>query len=219
MSSRSGEPSWSSVTSSPSPPSWSKSVSWHKADILKPSTYQPLLKDADAVVHSMGILLEADYKGVLQGKESVYRGLQRAFSNTKGGSQNPLERKQGEDLKPQEKDGQLTYELMNRDSGMAAIFLDAWNVVMLTSKFKPSLSPKNPPRRRSPPSSTSPPPEEPPSYHSATSPQSETRNLPSQPPFRPCAASSSDQAFCTTPPAHSPCPSQPLVSPAPSSTP
>lgn len=117
--SRSGEPTWSSVTSSPAAPPWSTSVSWQKADILKPATYKSLLKDADAVVHSMGILLEADYKGVLTGKESIWSGLSRAFSATKGGSQNPLERQEGEELKPQEKDGQLTYELMNRDSGTA----------------------------------------------------------------------------------------------------
>ncbi|KAI9800043.1 MAG: hypothetical protein M1833_003572 [Piccolia ochrophora] len=116
--SRSGEPTWSTVTASPDPPQWSTSVRWEKADILKPLNYQPLLKNADAVVHSMGILLEADYKGVLTGKESVVSGLQRAFSSTKGGSQNPLERKQGEALQPQEKDGQLTYELMNRDSAI-----------------------------------------------------------------------------------------------------
>lgn len=66
----------------------------------------------------MGILLEADYKGVLSGKESPVAGLQRAFSSTKGGSQNPLTRKRDEDLKPQEKDGQLTYELINRDSAI-----------------------------------------------------------------------------------------------------
>jgi len=66
----------------------------------------------------MGILLEADYKGVLQGKESIVSGLQRAFSATKGGSQNPLDRKDGEPFRPQEKDGQLTYELMNRDSAI-----------------------------------------------------------------------------------------------------
>lgn len=105
------------MTSSADPPPWSKNVAWEKADILKPSTYRPLLKDANAVIHSMGILLEADYKGVLQGRESAWSGLQRAFSTVKGGSQNPLERKEGEDLRPQEKDGQLTYELMNRDSG------------------------------------------------------------------------------------------------------
>ncbi|SLM41100.1 NAD(P)-binding domain [Lasallia pustulata] len=116
--SRSGEPVWSSVTSSPNPPPWSKSVSWQKADLLKPTTYKPILKDADAVVHTMGILLEADYKGVITGKESIWGGLSRAFSATKRGSQNPLERKEGEALEPQEKDGQLTYELMNRDSAI-----------------------------------------------------------------------------------------------------
>lgn len=68
----------------------------------------------------MGILLEADYKGVVQGREPIVNGLQRAFSSSKQGSQNPLERKEGEALQPKEKDGQLTYELMNRDSGMSA---------------------------------------------------------------------------------------------------
>jgi hypothetical protein len=66
----------------------------------------------------MGILLEADYKGVLSGKESPISGLKRAFSPSKAGSQNPLTRSVDEDLKPQEKDGQLTYELMNRDSAI-----------------------------------------------------------------------------------------------------
>ena len=115
--SRSGEPVWSSVTNSSTPPPWAKAVRWEKADILKPETYKPFLKGADAVIHSMGILLEADYKGVISGKESIRSGLARAFSATKQGSQNPLERREGEELKPQEKDGQLTYELMNRDSG------------------------------------------------------------------------------------------------------
>jgi len=77
-----------------------------------------MLNGADAVIHSMGILLEADYKGVVTGKESPWSGLSRAFSVTKGGSQNPLTRKEGEALEPQEKDGQLTYELMNRDSAI-----------------------------------------------------------------------------------------------------
>lgn len=66
----------------------------------------------------MGILLEADYKGVISGRESPISGLKRAFSTTKAGSQNPLTRNADEDLKPQEKDGQITYELMNRDSAI-----------------------------------------------------------------------------------------------------
>ncbi|OJJ44124.1 hypothetical protein ASPZODRAFT_72562 [Penicilliopsis zonata CBS 506.65] len=117
--SRSGEPRWDTLTSSPDRPSWASSVEWVKADILKPETYKPALKDATAVVHSMGILLEADYKGVVQGREPIISGLQRAFSTSKLGSQNPLQRGEGEALKPREADGQLTYELMNRDSAIA----------------------------------------------------------------------------------------------------
>lgn len=116
--SRSGEPTWSSVSSSPTPPAWSHKVTWERADILKPSTYAPLLKSADYVVHSMGILLEADYKGVISGRESPISGLSRAFSSSKAGSQNPLTRQPGEDLHSQERDGQITYELMNRDSAI-----------------------------------------------------------------------------------------------------
>jgi hypothetical protein len=118
--SRSGEPKWSSVTSSPTAPPWSTSVTWAKGDILKPSTYTSYLKSADAVVHTMGILLEADYKGVLSGKESIFSGLSRAFSPSKLGSAgNPLSREPGSELGRGEKDGQLTYELMNRDSAIA----------------------------------------------------------------------------------------------------
>lgn len=94
--------------------------------MLKPATYKSMLTDVDAVVHSMGILLEADYKGVITGKESIWNGLSRAFSATKAGSQNPLERKEGEPLIPQEKDGQLTYELMNRDTGNISSILIKW---------------------------------------------------------------------------------------------
>lgn len=71
----------------------------------------------------MGILLEADYKGVLQGKEPIWAGLQRAFSSSKLGSQNPLDEKDGTELAPQERDGQVTYELMNRDSGIVVLCL------------------------------------------------------------------------------------------------
>lgn len=105
------------MTSSAERPSWASSVEWAKADILKPESYKPFLSGATAVVHSMGILLEADYKGVVQGREPIVGGLQRAFSSSKQGSQNLLERREGEALESKERDGQLTYELMNRDSG------------------------------------------------------------------------------------------------------
>ena len=65
----------------------------------------------------MGILLEADYKGVVQGREPILSGLQKAFSASKPGSQDPLQRREGEPLEVKDRNGQFTYELMNRDSG------------------------------------------------------------------------------------------------------
>ncbi|KAL9052572.1 MAG: hypothetical protein Q9162_005320 [Coniocarpon cinnabarinum] len=125
--SRSGEPKWDSVTSSAAPPPWSTSVQWAKADILNPASYHSLLSSANAVVHSMGILFEADYKGVLTGQVNPITGLQRAFSSTKKGTQNPLSVDKDAQLTPQESDGQLTYEIMNRDSalGLARMANDA----------------------------------------------------------------------------------------------
>ena len=120
VSSRHGEPAWETVTSSTLPPRWAKSVEWAKADILQPSVWKPFLKDASAVIHSMGILLEADYKGILQGKGSIVGGLQTAFASSKLGSGNSLRRSKGQILETKEHDGQLTYELMNRDSGSIA---------------------------------------------------------------------------------------------------
>lgn len=69
------------------------------------------------MVHTMGILLEADYKGVLQGRESPIAGLRNAFQSRKAGSRgNPLEREAGEGVEVGG-DG-VTYELMNRDSAI-----------------------------------------------------------------------------------------------------
>ena len=127
--SRSGAPKWDAVTSSASPPSWAHKVTWERADILRPATYAPLLKGANYVVHTMGILLEADYKGVLQGRESPISGLQKAFSAARPqASSNPLERAtttgsgggdRNEDIRPPgESKEQLTYETMNRDSAI-----------------------------------------------------------------------------------------------------
>ncbi|KAK8115064.1 nad dependent epimerase dehydratase family protein [Apiospora kogelbergensis] len=119
--SRSGEPKWNAVTSSATPPVWAHKVTWERADILRPATYVPLLKGADYVIHSMGILLEADYKAVVSGQESPISGLSRAFSGAPRPG-NPLDRdvKEGthEDIRPPETKQQLTYENMNRDSAI-----------------------------------------------------------------------------------------------------
>ena len=75
----------------------------------------------------MGILFEADYKGVISGQVNPLTGLRRAFSSTKLGTQNPLAVDKDARLQSQELDGQLTYEIMNRDSavGLARAANDA----------------------------------------------------------------------------------------------
>jgi hypothetical protein len=95
-------------------------VAWERGDVLRPATYASLLKGADFVVHSMGILLEADYKGVLRGQESPLTGLRKAFASTPRPG-NPLDRgvkDSDDDIRPPETREQLTYENMNRDSAI-----------------------------------------------------------------------------------------------------
>lgn len=111
MDSRHGEPSWdtsaNSSTQAP-PPRWAKSVEWAKADLLEPGSYSHFLKDASAVVHTMGILLEADYKSIVRGKESPITGLQKIFG---------CQHKTAAEQKAALDNKQVTYGTMNRDSG------------------------------------------------------------------------------------------------------
>lgn len=116
--SRSGDPRWDTISASATPPSWAHKVSWERGDILRPATYAPLLNGADFVVHSMGILLEADYKGAISGKESPIAGLQKAFAPVRDRGVDPLAKGQGEDIKPPNPKDQFTYEIMNRDSAV-----------------------------------------------------------------------------------------------------
>jgi hypothetical protein len=106
-------------------------VTWHKANIFHPPSYTSLLSGADAVVHSMGILLEADYKRIVSGQESPLAGLARLFGSTSrpGYHRNPLEKESSSSSEASEpatadpskqegSGGTLTYELMNRDSAI-----------------------------------------------------------------------------------------------------
>ncbi|EWC46998.1 hypothetical protein DRE_03760 [Drechslerella stenobrocha 248] len=119
--SRSGEPDWKLSSQNGRRPDWAEGVTWVSADVFEPATYKPYLTSADAVVHSMGLLLEADYKDVLRGKENPISGLRRAFQNSGSPwpkSANPLDKMPGDDVgNTSESRQQLTYERMNRDSG------------------------------------------------------------------------------------------------------
>ncbi|PHH69528.1 hypothetical protein CDD82_7701 [Ophiocordyceps australis] len=118
--SRSGEPKWDTVSATPDPPAWAHQVSWERADMLRPVTYASLLRGADCVVHSMGILLELDYKGLVAGREPPLAALRSLFaSQTRDVGANPLERPPKEDIKPNDPKLQLSYEAMNRDSAIA----------------------------------------------------------------------------------------------------
>ncbi|KAF3309291.1 hypothetical protein TWF173_011293 [Orbilia oligospora] len=127
--SRSGEPDWQTSSKSGCRPEWAENVTWVSADIFEPATYKPHLADADAVVHSMGLLLEADYKDVLRGKENPISGLRKAFGTTGSAwpkSKNPLEKVPGEETVGTGEGSsdtggrQLTYEKLNRDSALIA---------------------------------------------------------------------------------------------------
>lgn len=67
----------------------------------------------------MGILLEADYKGIVSGKESPITGLQKMFSAVRERGTNPLDKQSGDDIKPADPTDQFSYEVMNRDSAVA----------------------------------------------------------------------------------------------------
>lgn len=90
-------------------PAWSSSnqVEWRAADALKPETYEELAASCDAAVHTVGILLEADYKGATSGPFDIFRGLAKGWG-LDGGS-NPLD--------PSSKPN-MSYEVMNRDTAL-----------------------------------------------------------------------------------------------------
>ncbi|KAF3924803.1 hypothetical protein ABW21_db0201683 [Orbilia brochopaga] len=135
--SRSGEPDWKYASQNGNRPDWASNVTWVSADIFEPATYKSHLTSADAVVHSMGLLIEADYKDVLRGKENPITGLKRAFQNPGNPwpkSENPLDKvppsNEEGSIPAGEKKSPLTYERVNRDSALIAAktFVDSSTV-------------------------------------------------------------------------------------------
>ncbi|KAE8225167.1 hypothetical protein CF319_g2052 [Tilletia indica] len=106
-------------------PGWSTSplIRWQSADALRPETYADELRSCTAVVHTIGILLESDYKGGRAGAGEQGSGaggggvLQGLMKGWGFGSSNPLD----------ESAGKLSYEVMNRDSALsvARAFIDS----------------------------------------------------------------------------------------------
>ncbi|KAI9571329.1 NAD(P)-binding protein [Boletus coccyginus] len=85
-------------------PAWVANVEWRKADAFLPETYTDILPGVDAVVHTLGTLLEdGKYKSALAHGDVI--GLIGAIA---GGGENPLDR----GLQ------RCSYEAMNRDSAL-----------------------------------------------------------------------------------------------------
>ncbi|CBQ70175.1 conserved hypothetical protein [Sporisorium reilianum SRZ2] len=107
-------------------PAWSSSpnIEWHAADALDPSSYAHLADRATAAVHTVGILLESDYKS----KSSQASPLRNAIAGVaKGwgfdmgrGDANPLNdaKYPGADSASRST-SKFSYEHMNRDSAIA----------------------------------------------------------------------------------------------------
>ena len=91
---------------------WTKSVRWTKASAFDPPSYASLVAESTAVVHTLGILMENNYKQHV--KTGNLLGL--IGSVVRGGDD-------GNPLAPEGRKGKegMTYEVMNRDAGMSLL--------------------------------------------------------------------------------------------------
>lgn len=103
-------------------------IKWEKADVFDPSSYSDILKDADAVVHSMGIISpNTKYKNIINASINSFSDVPKLvgqatcdliakplFSSLfpSSGLQNPLKK-----TLPQESQDQL-FDKINRDSAV-----------------------------------------------------------------------------------------------------
>ncbi|PWZ03551.1 hypothetical protein BCV70DRAFT_197765 [Testicularia cyperi] len=139
-------------------PAWSSSpdIEWHSADALDPPTYRHLADRSTAAVHTVGILLESDYKpkdgrGQLRNALSgVAKGWGLRFPGSSHSS-NPLHDDKyagGSGMGPDHTSpgqvsrqrGRMNYERMNRDSAIAVAhtFLTSLRERGLSSNTGPS---------------------------------------------------------------------------------
>ncbi|KAF9585608.1 hypothetical protein BGW38_001570, partial [Lunasporangiospora selenospora] len=92
------------------PQGWTHKVQWASGDSLEPDTYRDLIKDTDAVVHTVGILLEDDYKEIVHSRtfNELTTSLQTAIRG-----RNPLDTSADKSSKSRN-----TYERFNRDAAI-----------------------------------------------------------------------------------------------------
>ncbi|UZJ56549.1 hypothetical protein CBS101457_005869 [Exobasidium rhododendri] len=118
--SQSGKPF---VTPAGHRPAWSSSshLTWKAADALQPGTYEEVVKSCDAVVHTIGILLESDYKGKTSGGSTqIWQGLKKGWGIGSDSASNPLKDDMGAESSSSSSPppSATTYEKMNRDTAL-----------------------------------------------------------------------------------------------------
>ncbi|PVU90303.1 hypothetical protein BB559_004696 [Furculomyces boomerangus] len=105
-------------------------VKWIKGNVLNKETYSNELKSCDAVVHSMGILMENDYKKIVNIKPS---DLIPKVNNGPDAQKTP----------ENNKSNQYTYEIANRDSALtiadAAVGTNVKTFVYISACSAPPL--------------------------------------------------------------------------------
>ncbi|GAA5978704.1 hypothetical protein JCM10908_004453 [Rhodotorula pacifica] len=101
--SRSGQPF---ATPAGHTPSWVEEVEWKRASAFDPTTYEADLPSCDALVSTLGILFESDYKA--QGQARPLSVLKAIAENATGSRGNPLSQRTDR-----------SYERINRDSALA----------------------------------------------------------------------------------------------------
>ncbi|GAA5876144.1 hypothetical protein JCM8547_003378 [Rhodosporidiobolus lusitaniae] len=88
-------------------PAWVSSVNWRQGSAFDPSSYEQLMKESDAVVTTLGVLFEQEYKK--GGTARPFKVLQSVVENLGGSRGNPLAKGRGE----------RSYERLNRDSAIS----------------------------------------------------------------------------------------------------
>ncbi|RUS30551.1 hypothetical protein BC938DRAFT_479254 [Jimgerdemannia flammicorona] len=88
-------------------PDWAEKVTWVSGDSLEPSTYAEHLVGAHSVIHTVGILMEADYKRVVRS---------RTVGEFVEGVKGLVRRDRGNPLKREREEEGVTFERMNRDT-------------------------------------------------------------------------------------------------------
>lgn len=93
-------------------PDWAEKVQWASGNSLEPETYKDVLDGVTDVVHSVGILMENDYKSVAQAQTvcEAASAVPRLVLGMKDYG-NPLDPNLKDNPRP-------TYEMMNRDTAM-----------------------------------------------------------------------------------------------------